>query len=315
MTLCSRMRWFLFVLLGLSLSCGCANRFTAKADLDSTAWMQTSHEYRALTLGAFSVARRNLDDALRDPTWTALDSQTPATDAEARLLSSRPVAVILDIDETVLSSLPYQAWLVKNDECFTPGSWNAWVMEASAKAIPGALEFVRYAWAREVTVFYVSNRAHQGELDLNENGRFESVEQRVQLKPFTISNLVTEGFLPQDRVSNERSVLLRGTVGQDGKVLDGWDSADKSTRRASISSDYRIALIMGDDLNDFIHLQGPTLAVAEATELSATRWGHSWIMLPNPIYGSWERSLYEYQATPSESDKFEAKLESLHSWR
>jgi predicted secreted acid phosphatase len=141
------------------------------------------------------------------------------------------------------------------------------------------------------------------------------MEKRVALKAFTISNLVKEGFLPQDRVSNDESVLLRGTVGQDGQMLEGWDSADKSARRASVSSDYRIALIMGDDLNDFIHSDGRTAEVAEATELSSSRWGRSWIMLPNPVYGSWERRLYRCQDAPSQGGSFEAKLKSLHSWR
>ncbi len=118
---------FCVVLTALLLCYGCAGKHPAKVDLDGAVWMQTSDEYRALSLGAYSAARRSLDEALEDPSWTALPSQAPANSAEAALLARLPVAVILDLDETVLSTLPYQAWLIKNDKPFTPASWNAWI--------------------------------------------------------------------------------------------------------------------------------------------------------------------------------------------
>jgi acid phosphatase len=321
----------LWVTLTVVVLCaGCAGGHTGRVNLNSVAWMQTSEEYRALSLGAYNMARQNLDDALEDRTWTALPSQVPGNSEEERALARLAPAVILDIDETVLSTLPYQAWLVKNDRPFSRSSWNAWVREARARAMPGALEFVRYAMERGVTVFYLSNRTYRGALDTNANGQIDPGEEQVGLKPFTISNLVRLGFLPQKNVSNDDSVLLRGETGKDGQVKKGWASSDKTVRRESLSSDYRVVLIMGDNLNDFIGYRkrqtdrGDKLPDASGQNQDAAvnmldqyraRWGRSWIMLPNPVYGSWESRFYDFRHTVSDEEKIKIKMDRLDTWQ
>ena len=321
----------LWVTLTVVVLCaGCAGGHTGRVNLNSAAWMQTSEEYRALSLGAYNMARQNLNDALEDRTWTALPSQVPGNSEEESTLARLAPAVILDIDETVLSTLPYQTWLVKNDRPFSRSSWNAWVREAGAKAMPGAQEFVRYAMEKGVTVFYLSNRAYRGELDTNANGQIDPGEEQVGLKPFTISNLVRLGFLPQKNVSNDDSVLLRGETGKDGQVKKGWTSSDKTARRESLSSDYRIVLIMGDNLNDFIGYrkrqtdkgdklpdalgQNQDTAVNMLDQYRA-HWGRSWIMLPNPVYGSWESRFYDFRHTVSDEEKIKIKLDRLDTWQ
>ncbi|MGI9320446.1 MAG: 5'-nucleotidase, lipoprotein e(P4) family [Thiogranum sp.] len=281
--------------------------------------MQISEEYPALSVGAYNIARQNLDSALEDRTWTALPSQVSANSDEASALSKLPPAVILDVDETVLSTLPYQAWLVKNDRPFTPVSWNAWVSEASAEAVPGALDFVHYAMEKGVTVFYLSNRAYRGALDTNGNGQIDPGEEQVDLKPFTISNLLRLGFLPQKKISNEDAVLLRSETGGDGRVKKGWASSDKTGRRETLSSDYRVVLIMGDSRNDFVSYRkrqdGGGEDIPVALDPYRAHWGRSWILLPNPIYGSWEKRLYDFRQPLSGEEKIEIKLDSLDTWR
>ena len=294
-------------LILVSVLAGCADSRSALTGLDSVAWMQTSEEYRALSLGAYQVAGNSLDKALQDKTWTALPSQVAANSAQASALGRLPPAVILDVDETLLSTLPYQAWLIKNNRPFTRASWNAWVSEASAGAMPGALEFVHYAMSKGVTVFYMSNRSARGALDSNANGQIDPGEGQVDLKPFTISNLLRLGFLPQDNVSNDDSVLLRNETGRDGQIKKGWAASDKTARRESLSRDYRIVLIMGDNLNDF---------VSDATPDSyRSRWGQSWIMLPNPVYGYWQNRLYDSRQPLSDEEKIRIKLNRLNTWQ
>jgi acid phosphatase len=299
------------------LCCGCAGTHTGNFNLNSVTWMQSSEEYRATTLGAYNLARQNLDNALEDKSWTALPSQLPATGDEARALGEMPPAVILDIDETVLSTLPFQAWLVKNDRGFEPLNWHAWVSEASAEAVPGALDFVHYAMEKGVTVFYLTNRAGTGVLDTNGNGRIDPGEEQVSLKPFTITNLLRLGFLPQETVSNDDSVLLRSETGKDGRVKKGWASRDKTARREFLSSNYRVVLIMGDNLNDFTLYQkyqdGEGGDIQDARDRA--RWGRSWIMLPNPVYGSWEKRLYNSSGPLSDEQKIRKKLDSLDTWQ
>jgi len=292
------------------LCCGCSGSHINRVNLNSVTWMQSSGEYRALMLGAYHMARQNLDHALKDRSWTALPSQVPANSDAASALGKLPPAVILDIDETVLGTLPYQAWLVKNGRPFTHISWHAWVSEASAEAIPGALEFVHYAMEKGVTVFYLSNRADRGALDLNVNGQIDPGEEQVALKPFTISNLVRLGFLPQRNISNDASVLLRGETAGDGQLKKGWASSDKTDRREALSTDYRVVLNLGDDLNDFISED-----ISEAPDPYRARWGRSWLMLPNPVYGSWEKRLYGVRHPLSDEEKIQIKLDSLNTWQ
>ncbi len=304
----SNMKRLCITLTVVLLCCGCTGSRTDRVNLNSVTWMQGSEEYRALMLGAYNMARQNLDHALEDRTWTALPSQVPANSDEASALGKLPPAVILDVDETVLGTLPYQAWLVKKGRPFTHISWHAWVSEAGAEAIPGALEFVHYAMEKGVTVFYLSNRADRGALDLNVNGQIDPGEEQVDLEPFTISNLVRLGFLPQRNISNDDSVLLRGETGRDGQLKKGWASSDKTDRRESLSTDYRVVLILGDNLNDFVSEDIP-----EAP--NRARWGRSWIMLPNPIYGPWEKRLYGVRHPLSDEEKIQIKLDSLNTWQ
>jgi 5'-nucleotidase (lipoprotein e(P4) family) len=301
------------------LCCACTGSHTDRVNLNGVAWMQGSEEYRALTLGAYSMARENLDSALEDRTWTAFPSQVPVNSDEASALGKLPPAVILDIDETVLSTLPYQAWLVKNDRPFTRMSWNAWVSEASAEALPGALDFVHYAMEKGVTVFYLTNRAYQGALDANVDGKIDPGEEQLDLKPFTISNLERLGLLPQKDVSNDASVILRGETGSGGQPKKGWASSDKTARRESLSSDYRVVLLMGDNLDDFISYpkrqDGEGESIPDALDPYRARGGRSWILLPNPIYGSWEKRLHDSRQPLSAEERTGMKLDSLDTWQ
>jgi acid phosphatase len=311
------MKRFCMSLAVVLLCCGCAGSHTDRINLNSVVWMQSSEEYRAQALGAYNMARQNLDIALEDRSWTALPSQVPANSAEARALGRLPPAVILDIDETVLSTLPYQAWLVKNNRPFTLLSWQAWVSEASAEAVPGALEFVRYALDKGVTVFYLSNRSYSGTLDSNENGQIDPGEEQVALEPFTIANLRRLGFLPQKNSSDADSVLLRGETHADGRIKKGWASSDKRDRREFLSADYRVVLIMGDNLNDFISYRKRQEGEdrRETRDVHPAPWGRSWIMLPNPIYGPWEKRLHDFERPLSEEEKIMIKLDSLDTWQ
>ena len=80
--------------------------------------------------------------------------------------------------------------------------------------------------------------------------------------------------------SDREAVSLRGE-------RPGWESGDKGVRRAWIAERYRIIALVGDDLRDFI--DRPIFAARRA-ELEPL-FGVRWFILPNAMYGSWERSL------------------------
>src|SRR5690606_35019318 len=125
----------------------------ANENLHATLWTQTAAEYRAVALQTYAAARERLADALADPSWSAEVAQLRAGGFEAL-----PPAVILDVDETVLDNAPYQARLIRDGGVYTPETWAAWVEEAAAAAVPGALAFTRAADSLGVAVIYLTNR-------------------------------------------------------------------------------------------------------------------------------------------------------------
>lgn len=165
-------------------------------------------------------------------------------------------AVVLDIDETILDNSPYQGWCVKNDSTFSRKSWDNWVKLAKAEALSGALDFTKYAKEKGVEVFYISNRG-------------------ISQIDATIDNLKAKGFPNADK----SYVYLKDST------------SDKTYRRDLISQNHEIALLIGDNLGDFDHIfdDRDNQAAHKAVEKYKNEFGEKFIVLPNPMYGKWER--------------------------
>jgi acid phosphatase len=247
--------------------------------LISTLWVQTSQEWRAAALQAFTMARAALDAGLKNR------KQSAALEQSGRY-GRLPPAVILDVDETVLDNVPGQARQVLARSDFDLAMWNQWVSEAKAAAIPGAVEFCKYAASRNVAVFYISNRD-------------------AGIEAATRENLEKLGF---PIGGTEDRLLLRGEKPE-------WTS-EKSVRRADVAQRYRVVLLVGDDLGDFLAGARTTVARRQAlTRPHEHRWGKLWIMVPNPGYGSWEEALYGSPRPTEAAERLKRKLEALRPER
>src|SRR5439155_413630 len=69
----------------------------------------------------------------------------------------------------ILDNSGYQAWMVLKGTSFDPRTWNAYVNTVTSLAIPGAVEFAKYADAKGVKVFYISNRTAEEEAPTRKN--------------------------------------------------------------------------------------------------------------------------------------------------
>jgi acid phosphatase len=87
-----------------------------------------------------------------------------------------------------------------------------------------------------------------------------------------------------------------------------WDY-DKTSRRSYVAEQYRIILIIGDDANDFITVTS-NFTPEQRTEI-INEYREKWIVIPNPIYGSWEFALYSGKLGPSDAQIFETKFEGM----
>lgn len=202
-------------------------------------WVRTSAEYRAIFLEVYRAAADRLSAlaAGRAPgTW----------------------GVILDADETVLDNSEYQRRLALARASFDPATWDAWVHETAAPALPGATAFTDRVRALGGRIAIVSNRSE------------------AQC-PATRENL--------GRVGIAADVVLCSPPGTD----------DKNPRFAAVQQGTAapglppLAIVewIGDNIEDFPGLHQD---VRFRPDSALTRFGSTYFVLPNPTYGSWQRN-------------------------
>lgn len=215
-------------------------------------WTQSSAEYRALAYQSFSLARLRLDQALAKR-------------------GAKPAAVVVDVDETVLDNSRFQAELILRGVAYTAEAWTQWCDRAEAGAVPGAVEFLNYAFRHGVHVFYITNR-------------------RQPEKAGTIANLKKLGF---------------PDVREDTVIVREGPTPSKESRRQNVSARYRIVLLVGDNLNDFNDDFSGKSVAERKTQVDRERaeFGSRFIVLPNPMYGDWEGAIYGNQSRLSDSDR------------
>jgi len=153
--------------------------------------------------------------------------------------------------------------------------------------VPGAKDFLNYAASKDVTIFYVTNRV-------------------VELKEATKKNL-TQLAIPWDQ--SKETILMRGE--------NNWNS-DKGPRRELVGKDYRVLLMIGDNLGDFVDAKDNTLGPnqrKDVVEDYSDYWGVKWFMLQNIAYGDWEGALYDFDYSLSPDEVHNTRLESLEPIR
>ena len=278
--------------LAIALSIGAANAQTAPAQhpppqagafpsdfLLATLWTQRSVEFKANALMAYTMATMRLNEALADKNWTAAPNEQKGD------FANLPPAVILDVDETLLDNSAYQVWMMKADQTFSTKTWNQFCAAQMSTAIPGALEFTKYADSKGVKVFYVTNRGVETEADTRKN---------MERLGFPMGGNV-DTFLMQNK-------------------QQGWGSA-KSTRRAHIAKDYRVVLNVGDNFGDFDDAYRGSEAQRMTTyEANKARWGREWIMIANPQYGSFDTAPFGHDFKKSREEQRKAKWDVLEGW-
>jgi acid phosphatase len=246
--------------------------------LNATLWVSNAVEYKANTLGAYVLARMRLDEALADKNWTA----TGQTGGYQEL----PPAIIADLDETFLDNAGYEAWLVVAKQNFSSKTYDAWTKAMEAKAVPGAVDFANYADSKGVKVFYVTNR------DVNQ-------------EPQTRQNMEQLGFPMGGDVD---TFLMQ-------KEREDW-TAKKGTRRDFIGKNYRVLMLFGDNYGDFSDdFSGTEAERLKSLEANAAHFGHDWIMIANPEYGSFECAPFHCDYKLSDDDRRKLKIDALPAWK
>ncbi len=252
----------------------------ADDNLNAVLWVQRSAEYQALSEQTYRAAADHLDAALKAKNWDAL-----VPEERGNAATGLKPAVVLDVDETVLDNSPYQARLIADHAQYDEVTWDQWVAEKKAKAVPGVVDFAKAANAKGVTLLYISNRA-------------------VHLKDATIANLKAAG-LP---VADDSVFLGLGTAVPDCEQ----NGTEKNCRRRLAGQKYRVLMQFGDQFGDFVQITANTQEGRQLLLQQYHDWfGERWWMLAGPTYGSWEPALFNNDWSQSPEARRAAKQAAL----
>lgn len=232
-------------------------RLTSDSKILPVLFQQQSAEYRALCYQAFNIATLRLESVKR---------------------KGLPLAIITDIDETILDNSYYEAQRIKDGKEYTPKTWKEWTAKSNATLVPGAGDFLKKARLYDVAIFYISNRDTS-----------EVMGTLVNLKKLDLP------YADKDH------------------LLFMTDASSKEKRRQQVMKHYDVIMLIGDNLNDFTTLFEKKSIADRKTEVDQVQpdWGNKFIMVPNAMYGEWENALYNYNRNLTNEQKNELLMQRL----
>ena len=163
-------------------------------------------------------------------------------------ISGEHLAVVVDLDETVLDNSDYQVERLKLGLNFSQDSWSNWVNRKGSTLVPGAKKFLKRIRELGIKVIFLSNRMH------------------ANLKP-TKENLRSLGVL------SEKDLFLLRRDNSDTKEIRRAEILS-GTGRISEIGPMKVVAYLGDQMGDFPAHHPKDL-------------GTSVFIFPNPMYGKW----------------------------
>ncbi len=176
-------------------------------------------------------------------------------------------AVVMDADETAIDNIQFQ---LEND-LFSDAAWDAWELRAEAKTTPGARAFTDAVHHAGGTIAFVTNRHDpvSSKIVLEKNGLMGATDLLCTARP-GVAATIPNAVAPPKWISEKRT---RRTEIRTGTGACSWGAP---------------VLVLGwfgDQMGDF-----PEADELPADPLTLSPWGRQYFMLPNPMYGKWERT-------------------------
>ena len=224
-------------------------------------WYQNAAEVDALYQQGYNVATNKLKELLKQPT-------------------NKPYSIVLDIDETVLSNIPFQVKMIKDGTAFNPKLWDEWVQKAEATPVAGAKEFLQFADKNKVQIYYISDRT-DAQVDA------------------TIKNLEAQGLPVQ---------------GRDHLMFKKEGDKSKEGRRQEVLKHTNLVMLFGDNLVDFAEFSTKSESDRDKMfEQLKAEFGDKFIIFPNPMYGSWESAVYQGEKKDAKGQS-DARMNALKGY-
>lgn len=130
------------------------------------------------------------------------------------------LAIVLDIDETVLSNLKHMREM---DFGYVPKLWDQWVADADAPAIESMREVYRAARARKIAVFYLTGRKTTDQPGTERNLRATGLGgyTRIYYKPVGYPQTTEHFKTATRREITEQGYTIIANIGDQASDLAG----------------------------------------------------------------------------------------------
>lgn len=264
------------------------------------AWQQAAAERKAICYQTYNNALRVMKEKISQKGFKKRDGKLYCeTESQINGRKQRvfkPVAIILDLDETVIDNGCYDSWLLFYPDKFKSNSSSVAFFEYQSLApenvdtIPGALEFLKQCRDWGITPIYITNR---------DDKRHRTATLRT-LRNLGLDSPTLEDELfcrdkNRDRRDSEKIVQEHHYSPDSLAAKELLNNAsDKAGRRKQVEAKYEVIGYFGDDLYDHPVIVDRSAKGAKARALrdeqvrqNAQHLGWDWFVLPNSVYGSW----------------------------
>jgi 5'-nucleotidase (lipoprotein e(P4) family) len=243
----------------------------------SMQWLYGSGEAAALSIASYRAFQNYAVAIARHRPTNSVVLSPDSTLREPHFVpcGRKPLAVVLDVDETTLLNAGYEYDQAAQKRAYDPKRWADWERTGISVTheVPGVFTALKAIRAAGIKVIFISNRS------LENVAKTELALDEFSLGP---ARHLKELFV-------------------EGDVAGG---SAKDPRRALVASRYCVVAMAGDQLGDFTDLFNSEDASPPARRSTAMAWhisklwGNGWFVLPNPVYGTGVKGNF-YEVFPS----------------
>jgi predicted secreted acid phosphatase len=266
------------------------------------------------------------------------DGRLP-TDNEKRKLpeqkdSLRPLAVVLDIDDTLVCNAPLEMYYVEHPEAKADyNAWEHWIVQHN-ELLPGARYFLKYTDKHGVQVFYVTGRGPQDKevtirflqkaglplpdathLLMNDRSggkmnHFAKLARRYDIICYLGDNVAD---FPIGAARDENEIIYKREAGEIKSGTATTQSSDTAEKSKLIHEEKEPAASLKSEMHSGKPKTEMPLDVeamlkhdknakrSRIIDAHKYSFGTKFILLPNPMYGDWENNLAKkYRKLPPE---------------
>jgi 5'-nucleotidase (lipoprotein e(P4) family) len=183
----------------------------------------------------------------------------------------------MDIDETVLDNSQYQVMLDRTGQSYSPDSWAEWVASEQAALVPGVSAFIETVFDLGGRVGFITNR--------NRDQDHHTWQNLTALGlPITTDNTCLLGRSSADVSSVDGGAIVNDKDLRRQQLQQGSApcfQAENTRHNAFPASE--IIMQIGDNIEDFAGMTQESASIEALLPANRTQF----ILLPNPMYGSW----------------------------